>query len=131
MADIIEILKSMPDYIGSNGRCEEEIAKAENALGVSFAEDYRTYLKEIGLVCYDGHELTGLTKSDCLGAVSVTKEQRERVGEAASSWYVVEETGIDGIVIWQAPTGEVYQTGPGSSYHKLCNSLSEFILGIF
>lgn len=131
MADIIELLKSMPDYIGSNGRREEEIFKAENALGISFAEDYRAYLKEIGLACYDGHELTGLTKSNRLDIVSVTKEQRERVGETALLWYVVEETGIDGIVIWQAPTGEVFQTGSGASHHKLCNSLSEFILGIF
>lgn len=131
MADIIEILKSMPDYIGSNGRREEEIAKAENVLGVSFAEDYRTYLKEIGLACYDGHEFTGLAKSDRLDVVSVTKQQRERVGEAASSWYVVEETGIDCIVIWQAPTGEVFQTDSGAAQHKLCSTLSEFILGNF
>jgi len=122
---------SMPDYIGSNGKTEEEIAKAENALGVSFSEDYRTYLKEIGLACYDGHELTGLTKSDRLDVVSVTKEQRERIGEDASSWYVIEETGIDGIVIWQAPTGEVFQTDSVAVYHKLCSSLSEFILGSF
>lgn len=130
MADIIEVLKNMPDYIGSNGRTEEEIAKAENVLGVSFAEDYRTYLKEIGLACYDGHELTGLTKSDRLDIVSVTKEQRKRVGEAASSWYVVEETGIDGIVIWQAQTGEIYQTAPGALPCKLYNSLTKFIVGI-
>jgi len=121
----------MPDYIGSNGKTEEGSAKAENALGVSFSEDYRTYLKEIGLACYDGHELTGLTKSDRLDVVSVTKEQRERIGEDASSWYVIEETGIDGIVIWQAPTGEVFQTDSVAVYHKLCSSLSEFILGSF
>lgn len=48
----------MPDYVGSNGRTEEEIAKAEKKIGITFAKDYREYLKEIGLACFDGHELT-------------------------------------------------------------------------
>jgi len=41
MTNIIDVLKSMPDYIGSNGRTEEDIDKAEKALGISFAKDYR------------------------------------------------------------------------------------------
>ena len=39
MADIIETMKTIPDYIGSNGRTDTEIADAENALGTVFAPD--------------------------------------------------------------------------------------------
>lgn len=51
MSDIIEALKSAPDYIGGTGRTEDEIRKAEELIGVEFASDYRCYLKEIGLAC--------------------------------------------------------------------------------
>ena len=60
MSNIIEILKNAPDYIGGTGRTEDEIRDAEEHLGVKFASDYRLYLKEIGLACFDGHELTSI-----------------------------------------------------------------------
>ena len=49
MKNIIDVLKSMPDFIGSNGRSKEEIELAEIMLEVAFARDYRNYLEEIGL----------------------------------------------------------------------------------
>ena len=43
------------------------------------------------------------------------------------SWYVVERTNYDGIVVWQAPTGEIYQSVPGLPGQKIYDSLAEFI----
>lgn len=126
MGNIIDILRSMPDFIGSNGRSEEEIELAEKILGVTFARDYRNYLEEIGLACFDGHELTGLTKTERLNVVIVTKEQRERFGKNVSTWYVVEETNIYGIVIWQDTNGLVYETAPNSKLKKVADSLAEY-----
>lgn len=128
MVNIVDVLKGMPDYIGANGRSEEEILHAEKALGISFAEDYREYLAKIGLACFDGHELTGLTNTARLDVVSLTKEKREQFGDFVSSRYVVEETNIYGIVIWQDSTGTVYETAPNSKAKKIANSLSEYIV---
>lgn len=86
------------------------------------------YLKDIGLACFDGHELTGICKSARLNVVDVTLLQRQRVSDAYS-WYVVEETGIDGRVIWQTPTGDIYQTAPGTKTRKVFGSLAEYIIG--
>ncbi len=122
----VEAIKIAPGYIGSNGRTEEEVCEAERELGISFAEDYRAYLKEIGLACFDGHELTGLTKTARLNVVSVTKKQ-QYFDKVASSWYVIEEVGIDGIIIWQNSKGTVYATIPNSKAKKIANSLSEYI----
>ena len=127
MGNIIDVLKGMPDYIGSNGRNEDEISRAEKALGISFAKDYRKYLAEIGLACFDGHELTGLTKTARLNVVTVTKEMREQFGDFTMSWYVVEETNIYGIVTWQSSDGTVYEAAPNSKAKKIANSLSEYI----
>ena len=128
MVNIVDVLKGMPDYIGANGRSEEEILHAEKALGISFAEDYREYLAKIGLACFDGHELTGLTNTARLDVVSLTKEKREQFGDFVSSRYVVEETNIYGIVIWQDSTATVYETAPNSKAKKIANSLSEYIV---
>lgn len=128
MNKIIESIKSFPDYNGSNGRIEEEIISAENTLGLSFAKDYREYLKEIGLACFNGHELTGITDTARLNVVEVTTEQKD-IGEGVpSSWYVIEEANIDGIVIWQSETGKIYQTAPYCDSEKIADSLLEYIL---
>ena len=72
--------------------------------------------------------LTGLSKSARLNVVDVTAAQREWTPEA-SSWYVVEETYIDGIVIWQSSEGAVYRTVPGVRARKIFDSLTEYIKG--
>lgn len=112
MSDIIETLKNTPEYIGGAGRTDAEIENAEKQLGVEFAPDYRCYLKEIGLACFDGHELTGICMSDRLNVVDVTVAQRELYPEACS-WYAIEETNIDGVIIWQAPLGAVTKHATG------------------
>lgn len=128
MSDIIETLKNAPDYIGGAGRTDAEIESAEIQLGVEFAPDYRCYLKEIGLACFDGHELTGICKSARLNVVDVTTTQREVYPEACS-WYVIEETNIDGIIIWQSSKGEIYQTSPVNKARKIFDSLTDYVIG--
>ena len=81
----IDKIKSFPDYIGAIGKSEQEIKEAEKSLGLSFAADYRAYLEKVGLACFGGHELTGLTKIARLDVVAVTKEQRNYCGEIAVS----------------------------------------------
>lgn len=128
MDNIIEFMESIPDYIGSNGRSEEEIAAAEKSLGTMFAPDYRLYLKEIGLACFDGHELTGITNDTRLSVVAVTEQERAANSNIPSSWYVVEQTGFDGIEIWQAPTGEIHQLTAITSSQRTFSSLVEYLL---
>lgn len=124
---MIMFLKSLPDYIGGSGRSEEEIASSEQALGLIFAEDYRQYLSKIGLACFDGRELTGISKSPRIDVVAVTNKMREMNDTVPADFYVIEETGVDGIVIWQATSGEVYQTMPNKQPQKICESLVDYI----
>ena len=123
-----ETIKMKPDYIGSNGRSDAAIAKAEKELGITFASEYREYLKEIGLACFDGHELTGLTNAERLNVVSVTKELWKQSPKNSALWYVVEDVGLDGIIIWQNSDGTLYATAPYTNAKKVANSLSEYYL---
>lgn len=130
MASVLGALRNAPDFIGGKGCGEDTIRAAEQSLGLSFAPDYRKYLCTFGLACFDGHELTGICKASRLNVVDVTLEER-KYSPAASRWYVVEQANIDGIVIWQAPDGEIYQTTPGQPPRKLCDTLTAYIKGLF
>lgn len=126
MNSVLDALRNAPDFIGGSGCGEDAIRTAEQALGLSFAPDYREYLRAFGLACFDGHELTGICKASRLNVVDVTLEERTHF-PAASGWYVVEQANIDGVVIWQAPDGEIYQTMPGQPPRKLCDLLTGYV----
>ena len=126
MNDIIKTLKNAQDFIGGRGRSDKEIESAEKELGINFAPDYKTYLKEIGLACFDGHELTGICEDPRLDVVHVTKDQRENNPESRSL-YVIEEANIDGIVIWQDFSGNIYMTVENSRPKLIAYSLSAYI----
>ena len=126
MNDIIKTLKYAPDFIGGTGRTDVEIERVQKELGIDFATDYKTYLKEIGLACFDGHELTGICQDPRLDVVHVTKDQRENNPEAPNC-YVIEEANIDGIVIWQDFSGKIYMTVENSSPKLIADSLSAYI----
>lgn len=126
--NIIDTIKSLPDYVGSTGRTSEEINECENALGLKFSSDYREYLSKIGLASFDGRELTGISKYDRLNVVSVTKDDREYLPDIPSNLYVIEESGIDGIIIWQSSDGTVYQSSMSGKITKISDSLEEYLL---
>ena len=126
MNDIIKTLKYASDFIGGTGRTEAEIESAEKELGINFAPDYKTYLKEIGLACFDGHELTGICQDPRLDVVHVTNQNREKNPELRSC-YVVEEANIDGIVIWQDFLGKIYMTEGNLEPKLIADSLAAYI----
>lgn len=126
MSQIIETLKNAQDFIGGTGRSDKEIESAEKKLGINFAPDYKAYLKEIGLACFAGHELTGLCQDPRLDVVHVTKDHWENNPEARSC-YVIEEANIDGIVIWQDFSGKIYMTVENSKPKLIADSLSAYI----
>ncbi len=106
------------------------ILEAEDTLRLHFAEEYRDYLEDLGLATFEGHELTGISKTARLSVIEATEKERAQNPNVPCSFYVVEKTNIDGIVIWQAPTGEIYQTEFNGKPHLICKSLAEYIESI-
>ncbi|MEE8674482.1 SMI1/KNR4 family protein [Tractidigestivibacter scatoligenes] len=128
MAGIKEQLEKLGGFIGSGGVSCQAINAAEDALGIRFALDYREYLSTCGIAAVDGHELTGLGSSWRVDVVNATMEQRKKLA-GCDDKYVIEETHIDGIVVWQSATGEVFETSPGTKPRKTYDSLLEFLQG--
>ncbi len=125
--DILEVLEKQPLFKAYNAGTEDDVAKAEEALKLSFSAEYKRYLLKYGFAIYEGHELTGICKAKRLNVVDVTFAERSITTDVPCNWYVVEQLNIDSIVIWQSSTGEIYQTSPNAKPRKICNSLAEYI----
>lgn len=126
MADIVKLLQQQPDFYAMKGVAEEDIARAEQMLGLRFSSEYRDYIAAFGAASFANHELTGVCKSKRLSVVDVTIKERNSTIVPAD-WYVLEQTNIDSIVIWQDSNGTVYQTAPNAKAKKICESLAEYI----
>lgn len=130
MNTIMNAIKNKPNLYFGKGVNEVEIDSAEKDLNLCFDKEYKTYLLQYGLISYDNHELTGLCTSQRLNVVCVTREERKYNPQIPSDMYVIEQTNIDGIVIWQNSNGEIFQTFPNTSPTRIANSLSEYIQSI-
>lgn len=127
MSDIINQIKAMPDFFSLTGATEESMSEAENLLLLKFSDEYNEIISAFGSVSVNGHELTGICHSKRLNVVCVTLEERDLNPTVPLNFYVIEQANIDGIVIWQSASGDVYQSMPGAPMIKLCDSISEYI----
>ena len=131
MSKIVEIINNLPDLLPLKPATDIDIKDAEIQLRVSFNEEYREYLLAFGAIMADGIELTGIAKSAHRNVVNQTKQERELNPKIPNNMYVVENTGVDGIIIWQDTTGEIYQSSPNKEPKKIADSLSEYISSRF
>lgn len=126
MIAFVEKLRQYGDFMESRGVSLKEINEAERQLHVEFSDEYKEYLAECGVATANGYEFTGISQSKRLDVVCVTEKERKNVREIPEGAYVVEQTHIDGVVIWQIKGGTVYQS-QGDSFIKICDSLYEYI----
>ena len=127
MESIIDMLKEKDCFCSLKGVTEDEIRVAEQTLGLSFAKEYRAYLQTFGLASFQGHELTGIIQSPRLSVVAQTVAERNNNPHIPDDMYVIEIANIDGIVIWQGSTGEIFETIYDGVPTLICKSFSEYI----
>ena len=129
MTDACTLIEQCQAFSCSGGVSQEAISRAEDALGLRFSEDYRRYLMRFGAADYYGHELTGLGGPDWTDVEAITREARKANPDAPQSFYVIEETHIDGVVFWQSETGEVYESIPLTNPVKRFDCLARYVEG--
>ena len=127
--DIIEALNNQSDLLHGEGVSEQEIFNAEAELKLKFSDSYITYLVEFGVAGYSGHALSGLSGAKWTNVVELTKREKDYNSFVPKDFYVIEYTGIDGIVIWQSQNGKIYITQDISAPELLCNSFEEYVGG--
>lgn len=120
-----EIAKKTKIYQGK-GVSADEIAKAEKSLALSFSDEYKDYLKEAGFLSFFSHEFTGLGSEGYLNVVEATKSERELDKDFPSDCILLENVGIDGLMILHDASGAVYSYANGKKT-KISDSLFGFL----
>jgi len=127
MSEVVEVIQSLPKYRRVKKTSDAEIKDAEISLRLAFSNEYKDYLREFGAVALHGMELTGIISVAYRNVVMVTKEEWDLNPKVPHNMYVIENTCIDGVIIWQDTTGRVYRTDPNSAPVKIADSLQEYI----
>lgn len=128
MMDIIETINSLSDLLSLKSATVQQITDAELQLKLIFADEYKKYLGTFGSIMADGIELSGIAKAEYRNVISLTKEAWELNPKVPHSMYVVENTCVDGIIIWQDKSGKIFETHPNVEPKQIADSLSEYIV---
>lgn len=105
-----------------------DVKSAESKLRVKFNDEFIKIQLQFGRFIGDGIELTTVaTKTQYSNVIDVTKKCRELNPEVPTDMYVIEDTGMNGIVIWQNTDGNVFMSKPNKGLRKICGSLSDYI----
>lgn len=102
------------------------IEKAEKELNISFSAEYHELLQKYGSLCVKGEEFLGID-IDNYDVVKATKEARSASNSFPQDMYVIENMAIDGILLLQKTTGEIYTYQPNLPIHKVSNSLADYL----
>ena len=127
MNQIVKVIQSLQNYRKAIKPSKADIADAEISLRLSFSDEYKEYLEEFGAVSAFGMELTGLISVDYRNVVVATKEEWSLNPKIPHTMYVVENTCIDGVVIWQDTNGLIYQSSPNTEPKQIAESLAKYI----
>ena len=126
MDDIIEVIKNLKNLRHVKAASQTAIEAAEKSLGLTFAPDYKQYVLTYGAINAQGFEFTGLNVSAYINVVDVTLEERERE-DIPATYYVLENTGIDGILILQNSEGQIFEYYNGD-INLIAGSIAEYIM---
>ena len=128
MSKIIDVINNLENLLSLKPASTDDVGNIEIELALPLAEEYKEYLLEFGAIWADDIELTGVAKSKNRDVVQVTKKAWAANDKIKHNLYVVENVGIDGIVIWQDGSGTVYESRPNHEPRKIANSLSDYII---
>jgi hypothetical protein len=126
MSDIISTINKLTGLASLSPAPIDLIKNSETLLGLHFANDYHIYLEKYGAISFDNKELTGIVESKRLNVVDVTKKERLR-NTIPEDMYVVEDTGIEGILILQNSKGEIFELQNHSQIKKIYDNLSAYL----
>ena len=109
MKDAIGTIEGIYKLFKTKGASDDLISEAERKLNLKFADDYKEYLSEFGAISFGSTELTGLNVDSYANVVSVTLKERQRHDSFPQDAIVLEDTGMEGMLVLQNESGEVYE----------------------
>ena len=124
--NIIEKINEIPNLQNLNGCTTKQIKEASKSLGISFPDEYIDYVKAFGAISFYGTEWMGLNVDGYLNVVEATKQERELNPFFPADCFVIENQGIDGLVVAADEKGRVFCI-QYKTKKLVCNSISEYV----
>ncbi len=120
-------LDNLIDFTHGNGATFDEIINAESKLMIKFSDEFKVYTKRYSSIVFNGHEIQGVTDNIYFDVIKNTLRNKEVLSKIPDDFYLIEDTGYEGICIWQNQKGEIFMSFIDSSYRKITNSLLEYL----
>ena len=127
MSKIINVINGLENLLPLKPALIEDVENIEIELALPLAEEYKEYLLKYGAIMADDVELTGVAKSKNRDVVQVTQREWVANNKIKHNLYVVENVGIEGIIIWQDGSGKIYESSPNNGAKQIANSLAEYL----
>lgn len=93
---------------GLQGIENATVQQMQSRVGVTFPEDYATFLKHYGALSVNSHEIFGHAPGSHMDVVENTLQERERT-EGLGQFVVIENTGFDGILLVMDESSRIYE----------------------
>lgn len=126
--DIIKVIKNLPNLLSLKPATKSQIEDAENKLELKFSNEYRIYIETFGSIIANGIELSGIANAKHRNVIFLTQQGKKLNPQIPKNLYVIEDTRVDGIIIWQDSKGFIYQSYPNNKPKQIYNSLKDYIL---
>ena len=126
MSKILEKIDSFKRKRYTGGVSVDIIEEAEKTLSVTFANEYKDILTNYGFLFVKGEEFLGLD-SNSYDIVKATLEARDEYVDFPTGMYVIENIAIDGILLIQDATGNIYFFQTNSPLQKVKSSICEYL----
>lgn len=127
MSKIIDVINGLENLLPLKPALIEDVENIEIELALPLAEEYKEYLLKYGAIMADDVELTGVAKSKNRDVVQVTQREWMSNSKIKHNLYVVENIGIEGIIIWQDGSGKIYESSPNNGAKQIADSLAEYL----
>lgn len=123
--NFLEIIRES-DAETFTGVSEQEITQAEEKLGMKFPETYRAILHEFGSLEIASDEIFGLGVEGYLNVVETTFKEREMAEGKLDRYIVLQNIGIEGILIVVDEQDRVYEYRLGE-FHNMLSSTADYV----
>jgi hypothetical protein len=127
MSRIVDVIKNLENLLPLKPATAEDIGNVEIELALPLAEEYKEYVQTYGAIMADDVEFTGIAKSKNRDVVQVTQREWAANSKIKHNLYVVENVGIEGIIIWQDGSGKIYESRPNHGATQIADSLAEYL----
>ena len=129
MNNIIKTIESFKRKRFTGSISTDLIHNAENELGLKLSKEYKDVLQKYGSLCIKGEEFLGID-NDNYDIVKATKDARINDSNFPLDAYVIENTAIEGILILQKDTCELFTYQPNGQLQPLSDTLEEYLLSL-